>query len=722
MALPVPPQADEKLAKRACLERLLASPEFAQSGRLATLLRFLAENALEPGASPLKETVIGTEVFGREPGYDPKIDSVVRTEVRRLRLKLAEYYNGSGANDALRIDIPKGAYQVVFTEPVAAAAETPLLVAPAAGGAPPGSSRIRAGLLAVVGLAVCVALVLFANRWRDSGAKGTVDPVLITESVGQALHPSISADGKTLVYSYSAGENSGIYVMRLDGSPHTAKRIAGTRPRDFNPVISPAGDRVAYLREEAETRFTLLVQGLEDPAPKPWTSLDRRDRVLWLPDGKHLVASIRANATAGAALMRIDEAGSRVVLLSPPAGTLYDGAPALSPDGRILAFTRATDSSVDEIYVVNLGPDYLPNSQPTRITNEKRRSSGFCFAPDGKSIIASMQRGRTPRSLWSIPLSDPERLTRMPDAGLQAVYPTAAAKAGRIVYSVGSDDLNLYRAAAEGSQEPVALREMSATLDSSPSISPDGKLIAFRSARSGSSEIWVAKIDGSEPRRLTFSGGPVTGSPRWSPDGSSIAYDTRINGNADVYVMSADGKSNRRITTGDGNEAVPGWSHDGKYIYYSTDQTGGVWQVWKTAVDGISAIPRQVTVDGGFRAQESPDGKWLYYTKRDPPHTGLWRRAVQQEGGVEEPVIPLQASLWGGWALSASGLFYLDLEKDPRVMFRGHDGPTTAREVARIRNVPVHWDGSLDARRDGAEIVFAQLDRAISDLFLMEVR
>jgi TolB-like protein len=93
---------------REVVERACGSPALAGAPRLQRLLRFLAEETIAGG--PPKETVIGTEVFDRPPDYDPKADSVVRTEVRRLRLKLAEYYAGEGAAQPTRIEIPKGAY------------------------------------------------------------------------------------------------------------------------------------------------------------------------------------------------------------------------------------------------------------------------------------------------------------------------------------------------------------------------------------------------------------------------------------------------------------------------------------------------------------------------------------------------------------------------------------------------------------------------------------
>src|ERR1700760_3683718 len=101
-------------AVRRQLEEVLKSPGFARNERLSGFLRFVIERHLEGRTQELKESVIGVEVFGREPGYDTKADPVVRTEARRLRTRLREYYNGSGAGDTIVIDLPKGRYVPVI--------------------------------------------------------------------------------------------------------------------------------------------------------------------------------------------------------------------------------------------------------------------------------------------------------------------------------------------------------------------------------------------------------------------------------------------------------------------------------------------------------------------------------------------------------------------------------------------------------------------------------
>jgi TolB-like protein len=108
---PVPADLD---AVRAQLERILASPGFANADRLSRFLRFVVERTLAGEGDQLKEYRLGTEVFDRPSDYDPRLDSIVRVEARRLRSKLAEYYDGPGRSDPTIIRVEKGGYAATF--------------------------------------------------------------------------------------------------------------------------------------------------------------------------------------------------------------------------------------------------------------------------------------------------------------------------------------------------------------------------------------------------------------------------------------------------------------------------------------------------------------------------------------------------------------------------------------------------------------------------------
>ena len=101
------------------LERILLSSAFARNKRLSRFLRFIVERHLEGRDDEIKESLIAVEVFGRKPDYDPRLDSIVRTEAGRLRARLTEYYASEGRQDHGIIDVPKGGYVPLFRKAVA---------------------------------------------------------------------------------------------------------------------------------------------------------------------------------------------------------------------------------------------------------------------------------------------------------------------------------------------------------------------------------------------------------------------------------------------------------------------------------------------------------------------------------------------------------------------------------------------------------------------------
>ena len=104
------------------LDRICASREFAQSERMRRFLRFSVERALAGDRDSLKEYTIGMEVFDRPSDYDPRVDSIVRVEARRLRRKLKSYYEKAGSGEAVVLTLPEGSYAPAFERPATAAA------------------------------------------------------------------------------------------------------------------------------------------------------------------------------------------------------------------------------------------------------------------------------------------------------------------------------------------------------------------------------------------------------------------------------------------------------------------------------------------------------------------------------------------------------------------------------------------------------------------------
>ena len=99
---------------RAQLARILQSQTFSNAPMLSRLLGHLVEHSLDRDLDQLKEYSLGVEVFNRGEDFDPRTDNIVRVQARRLRSKLAEYYQAEGRADPIVTELPKGHYAVTF--------------------------------------------------------------------------------------------------------------------------------------------------------------------------------------------------------------------------------------------------------------------------------------------------------------------------------------------------------------------------------------------------------------------------------------------------------------------------------------------------------------------------------------------------------------------------------------------------------------------------------
>jgi hypothetical protein len=96
------------------LELILASPDFNATPQQIAFLNFVVNQTLAGKGREIKDYTVAAEVFGRGPDFDQRIDPIVSIQADILRRALARYYQITGKNDPIRIDIPKGTYVPVF--------------------------------------------------------------------------------------------------------------------------------------------------------------------------------------------------------------------------------------------------------------------------------------------------------------------------------------------------------------------------------------------------------------------------------------------------------------------------------------------------------------------------------------------------------------------------------------------------------------------------------
>lgn len=161
----------------------------------------------------------------------------------------------------------------------------------------------------------------------------------------------------------------------------------------------------------------------------------------------------------------------------------------------------------------------------------------------------------------------------MPGAGFCGYSsPALAPKHDRVAFSYAEQGTQQVYSAKVNGDDRKRLTD-SRGLNNWPSYSPDGRTIVFGSSRDANFEIYRMNADGSDVRRLTDS--PYQDiRPRFSPDGRRIAFTSHRDGNAEIYVMNADGSAPRRVTWSEERDDYPDWHPDGEHLVMVSERKG----------------------------------------------------------------------------------------------------------------------------------------------------
>jgi len=409
------------------------------------------------------------------------------------------------------------------------------------------------------------------------------------------------------------------------------------------------------------------------------------------------------------------ETGEKRRLTTPLAGSLQgDGYPALSPDGRTVAFVRYDRVTRGDIYALPLSKELAPQGAPRRLASGGGILHGSAWTADGREIL--FVRVDYATRLWKVPASG----TGAPESLAGSAFGTIAisGKGDRLALVRVVEDSNIWRLGlpppARGAQVEAIpgdrfLRSTQAEIN--PQYSPDGKQIAFNSDRSGRPSVWVSDADGDHPFELV-SVGRYAGTPRWAPDSQTLAFDAEVGGQWDVYTASVKDGRPVQLTNDTRDDVCPSWSRDGRWVYFASRRSGK-YQVWKIRAEG--GEPVQVTRSGGHVAFESADGKLLYYTKEEMDETSLWKAPA--DGGPEVEVLP---SVWArNFFVVARGIYFITPPTPDRRYFLRFLDLASGKVKTIAPAQPEPYIG-LTVSPDERTLLYTVSEMASSDLVLVE--
>jgi len=563
-------------------------------------------------------------------------------------------------------------------------------------------------------LALCLvsvgAVVSLLGRLA-TGPAVALKRVALDNEPGSKAYPAFSPDGRRLAYSARATASQAdtfhIFVRDVPAGP--IRQLTTGPASDTSPVWSPDGSRIAFVRTAGGQGECVVINatssGEERKFPgcaAPGDETQPFPAVSWMRDGQSLlvVQAIEKQPSALAVLSLRDSAIRP--LTHPPAG-MDDSTPAVSPDGKTIAFVRSTSADGADIYLCDPA-----GANPRRLTFDDRGIRGIAWTRDGQDLLYTGQRAGGWR-VWRLPVygASPRDLII---AGHQAQYVAVAPSGNRLAYTESSTVSSIWRAAlgSSGRPEEHAIIRSNGS-ETCPRYSPDGGRIADISDRTGSGEIWLSDAEGGNGVQVTSFKGADLARIRWSPDGKRLIFDASGEQGSDLYVVeAAAGGKSVRVQLG----AVNGsWSHDGKSIYFQSQN-----RIWKSAANGGNPLELSRMM-GVAQPVESADGKFVYFRNR----RSFWR--VPVDGGVqEEAIVPDHDMNWGTTLQpTRQGMYYLEFERsagEPVVSF--YDYATKKSSIVFEMKGGGRNNATYSISPDGKYILYAKVDQSQTNIELVE--
>jgi Tol biopolymer transport system component/DNA-binding winged helix-turn-helix (wHTH) protein len=614
-------------------------------------------------------------------------------------------------------------------EPDAAPAVEPipaveLHVAATAAPEPPRRERFFVRLA----IAVCLAFTfafgsVLAYRFTSPKAEhlpGAAEASPLTTFLGSELQPSFSPDGKQVAFIWNGEEQTEFHIYVLPVSGGAARQLTRSASSDYGPVWSTDGRRIAFLRkttdESSEVRI-VDVDGSNDVLVSSLGAASVEHPLTWIRDSPWMVVSCRMAGDGPSSLFLISSAsGEKRRLTAPAVQSGGDFSPAISPDGRNLAFIRWTNSSWQDVFVLALSRDMAAVQDPVRLTDLHRIMDTLEWTADGRELFfSSAPTLAGARFLFRVSATPLRNYGEVTDTGIEGLNPAASPDGSLLAYSRQNiEQTSIWRLSAGGNattRGPTPARLTSSTRrDFTADMSPDGKRLVFSSARTGRTDIWLCDVDGSNLQRVTRFGAST---PRWSPDGRKVVFESTRDGQSEIYSIEIETNSIRRLTFHPAADVRPSWSRDGKFVYFSSNRTGRS-QIWKVPAEGGEAL--QLTRGGGAYAVEGMDGRSLYYVTQEPPSA---IRYTTVNGGEEHELVDNVVG-YASIAMGVDGLYYLAALTASNARVDAFDFTTRKSRAVLSIDRPVHH--FLSSPPDGRSILFTRIDREDSDLMLRRLR
>jgi eukaryotic-like serine/threonine-protein kinase len=515
---------------------------------------------------------------------------------------------------------------------------------------------------------------------------------------------AVSPDGRRVAFAATTQGKSAIWLRDLDSD--TARPLLGT-DGGAAPFWSPDSRTVAFFEGNRLQRvdvaggpvLTICTDTRGGPRGGTWARAAKKDVILFAVNTYGIFQVPAAGGTA-----------APLIKPNPAAGELNDEWPWFLPDGRHFLYSAQGNEYQGNVYVAD-----LESSQRKRLVatpfNARFADSKLLFVREGNLLAQPFDTGKLQTTGDAVPVAEAVGNNQVLGAAFFSISQT-----GVLAYLSGTAGTRMQLTWLDRSGKQLGTPLPVSRISGWSAVSPDGSTVAIEMSdeRAAGTDIWLYNLTRGAASRFTF--GPArTTDPVWSPDGTHLAYLSTGDGVAHAFQKSLNGGKEEALgpALGDPPRATmpEDWSRDGRYLVERVIQSKTKDDIWIQPLFGDrKAFPY---LEGDYNERNagiSPDGKWIVYSSEETGRMEIYAQTFPTPGGK------VQISADGGerprWSRDGKEIFFIAPDrKMMAVSVRSGATLEAGRPQALFdTHIATGFDNRFDIAKDGRFLIPVQQD------------
>jgi len=539
----------------------------------------------------------------------------------------------------------------------------------------------------------------------------------ITSHQALEIFPALSPNSKSIAFIRVAQDLQQNKLIVKDIASGTERELNDIKGLYGNPVWSANGEKIAYIHMVSSTCTVRIVdmqggpsQFLSDCSGELIRTM--RKSLTWNHKENTLIFTKKQRGDSALALFSFNvNRKNTVKLTSPPANLVGDANPAVSPNGKWLAYTRTDESGIDKLMLLNLANTtenkFLSSSKVTT----SQAILGLDWLDDDSIVFIADANNRS--QIMSVNVKFPEETITLLN-GTSLLHPKFNQTGKELVFAELRSNANIViKKRTQVNNASVITELKSSKFEREVIFANSGLFIVYIRLLSNGSELWLYDMTKQQHQRLVKPNNALFRHISISPDDSKIALTSVIDEVSSIQIYDITKQHFFKLSTPNINKPLnPSWSSDNETVLF-TAKKNDKWQIWQSSTD--STVQTLLTEQGGNVVVEDKSGENLYFSRQF--QAGLWQLPLEALHATPNKITDKITEQFQRWKMVNDQFYFLKRESIPSSKIFVYDRQTDQVDIYYQSTAAFNY---FDINKD--KMATAELKEFTADIYLIKFK